>query len=578
VVLITACFLAATLNAIEIPPPAPKEKWVRATSPHFTIVSSAGEGETRQMASDLETLAATLQRLHPRFREVPLTRSRVLLFQRRGEAQPYFDLLIARGTRAPGAFVNGDSGGTMVLSAMRKPDRTPYHELVHNLMAGRVRPPLWLEEGWAEYYSYADLRGTKMRVGAPWRHVAWMRKRGILPMRQILDVGRGKPLESRFYAEAWGAVDWLLHTDRAAFDAFEADIESGVDVETALHKHYKVSMERWEQGLAGAGRNSPFVIDTPRVETAVTVERLPHAEVLFELGSFLGEFDATRDDAERHFRAALEADPRHARSLAGLGRILAKSHDLIRAISFFDHAVSISPDDPAVLLAYAEALIGDAIGPAAGSLPADDDAAIRFRKARDLAQHALDHGADEARARSDIAISWTIEPDQTQAIAALEAARLLAPRRRDLALNLYAIYLRSGQREKANALFAGEFEQSRDGQVIFAAKSVLLRELTTKANALVAEQKLVEAVPIVYEIATLTADETARQDIEKQAAQLEKTIELNRQIAEYNKAIEELKQGDRKAALQRIDALLVVATDKEVIQDAQDLRQELLRR
>jgi len=578
VVLITACFLAATLNAIEIPPPAPKEKWVRATSAHFTIVSSAGEGETRQMASDLETLAATLQRLHPRFREVPLTRSRVLLFQRRGEAQPYFDLLIARGTRAPGAFVNGDWGGTMVLSAMRKPDRTPYHELVHNLMAGRVRPPLWLEEGWAEYYSYADLRGTKMRVGAPWRHVAWMRKRGILPMREILDVGRGKALESRFYAEAWGAVDWLLRTNRAAFDAFEADIESGVDAETALRKHYNVSMERWEQGLAGAGRNSPFVVDTPRVETAVTVERLPHAEVLFELGSFLSEFDATRDDAERHFRAALEADPRHARSLAGIGRLLAKSRDLVRAISFFDHAVSISPDDPAVLLTYAEALLGDAIGPAAGSLPADDDAAIRFRMARDLAQHALEHGADEARARSDIAISWTVERDQAQAIAALEAARLLAPRRRDLALNLYAIYLRNGQRDKANALFVNEFEQSREGQVIFAAKSVLLRELTAQANALVAEQKLIEAVPIVYEIATLTPDEAARQLIEKQAAELEKTIELNRQIAEYNKAIEELKQGDRKAALQRIDALLVVATDKEVIQDAKDLRQELLRR
>jgi len=578
VVLITACFLAATLNAIEIPPPAPKEKWVRATSPHFTIVSSAGESETREMASDLETLAATLQRLHPRFREVPLTRSRVLLFQRRSEAQPYFDLLIARGTRAPGAFVNGDWGGTMVLSAMRKPDRTPYHELVHNLMAGRVRPPLWLEEGWAEYYSYADLRGTKMRVGAPWRHVAWMRKRGILPMREILDVGRGKALENRFYAEAWGAVDWLLRTDRAAFDAFEADIESGVDVETALRKHYNVSMERWEQGLAGAGRNSPFVVDTPRVETPVTVERLPHAEVLFELGSFLSEFDATRGDAERHFRAALEADPHHARSLAGLARILAKSRDLDGAIPFFEQAESISPDDPAVLLAYAEALLGEAIGPAAGSLPADDDAVFRFRKARELAQHALDHGADEARARSDIAISWTIEHDQTQAIAALEAARLLAPRRRDLALNLYAIYLRSGQRDKANALFVSEFLQSREGQVIFAAKSVLLRELTTKANALVADQRLVEAVPIVYEIATLTPDEAARHEIEKQAAQLEKTIELNRQIGEYNKAIEELKNGDRKAALQRIDALLVVATDKEVIQDAKELRQELLRR
>ena len=577
VVLITAFFLAATLNAIEIPPPAPNEKWVRAVSPHFTVVSSAGERETREMASDLETLAATLRQLHPRFREVPLGHSRVLLFERRSEAQPYFDLLIARGTRSPGAFVNGDSGGTMVLSAMRKPDRTPYHELVHNLMAGRVRPPLWLEEGWAEYYSYADLRGTKMRVGAPFRHVAWMRKRGIVPMQEMFAVARGGAIESRFYAQAWGAVDWLLRTDRAAFDAFEADLENGVDVEEALRKHYHASIDRWEQGLAGAGRNSPFVVDTPRVETPVTVERLPHAEVLYELGSFLSEFDATRADAERHFHAALEADPRHARSLAGLARLSAKSRDLDVATALFDQALALAPDDPAVLLAYAEALLGDAIGPSAGALPADESAVVRFRKARELARRALEHGADEARARGAIGVSWTIERDSTQAVELLETARRLAPRRRDLALNLYAVYLRSGQRAKADALFAEAFESSRDGQVVFAAKSVLIRELTAKANALVAEQKLVEALPIVHEIAAATPDEVMRRSIEEQAAQLAQTIETNRQIGEYNKAIEELKQGDRKAALRRIEALLVVATDKEVIQDAKELRAELLR-
>lgn len=572
-----ASFFFVAQVAVAIPPPAVKERWVRASSPHFTIVSSAGERETREMAIELETLAATLQRLHPRFREVPLGRSRVLLFERRSEAQPYFDLLIARGTRSPGAFVNADSGGTMVLSAMRKPDRTPFHELVHNLMAGRVRPPLWLEEGWAEYYSYADLRGGTMRVGAPFRHVAWMRKRGVVPMREILSVPRGASIESRFYAQAWGAVDWLLRTDRAAFDAFEADVENGVDAEQALRKHYNVSLERWEQGLAGAGRNSPFVVDTSRVDAQVTVEPLSHAEVLYELGWFLSDFDATRPDAERHFRDALEAEPRHARSLAGLGRLRAKARDLDGATSFFDQAIAIAPDDPAVLLAYAEVLLGDAIGPLAGAVAIDDQATARFRKARSLAQHALDRGADQARGLGDIGVSLTVERDPAPAVAALEAARLLAPRRRDLTLNLYAEYLRGGQRDKANALYEHEFEESHDGQVIFAAKSVLMRVLVAKANALVAEQKLAEALPIVREIAAATADETARGLIEKQATQLEETIEVNREIGEFNKAVDEYKRGDRKAALKRVDDLLAVATDKEVIQDAKELRAELQR-
>ena len=424
--------LAALVFAqVLIPLPAENEKWIRAAAPHFTIISSASERETRELAMSLETMAAALQRLHPRFREQPMERSRVLLFARRGEAQPYFDLLLTRGTRSRGAFVAGDEGGTMVLSSGRRLDRTPYHELVHNLMAGPTRPPLWLEEGLAEFYSRVEIRGTRRRTGRTFQGVNTSR---FEPIRQMFGVTREAFAGNRFYTQAWAAVDWLLRTNRAAFDPFEADVEKGVDIEVALRKHYNATLQEWERGMAGLSHSSPFVVDAPRIDVAIAIEPMAYADVLYELGSFLGEFESRRPDAERHFRAALESNPRHARALAGLGALTAKT----------------SP-------------------------------------------------------RAD------------------------------------------------------------------------MRELTDRANALISEQKLDEAVVVVRELAAATSDPAARRELEAQAAQLARTAETKRHILEYERAIEEAKNGDRKGALKRIEALLAVATDEEVLRDAEELRKELLR-
>jgi len=549
------------LNQTAIALPAEREKWVRVQSPHFTVISSAGENETRELVSNLETLAIVLQQLHPRFREAPLAHSRVLLFERRNEAQPYFDLLLSRGTRSPGAFVSGDEGGTMVLFGRRRPDRTPYHELVHNLLNGPTRPPLWLEEGLAEYYSNADFFPSKIALGLPYRPAYSGPMRGMRPMTELFAVPRDAEMtgDTGFYRQASGTIGWLLRTDRNAFDAFEHDVEHGVPVEAALRTHYHATPADLQQGLAGMYYDRKRIVPRPKVDVAITSQQLSRADILYELGSFLNEFETTHADAVRHFEAALQADPHHARAMAGLRH--------------FDDAIAAAPDDPEILLLYAESLLGRAIGPFAGTGEVTDVAS--YRKARDLAQHALEHGADEARARGDLGVSFMAEQDVTPAIAPLERAHQLAPRRRDFALHLYDAYVRTGR--NADALYA-ELAGSGDKQVIFAAKTILLRDLTARANALVDRQQLDEAAAIVRQLAANTADAAARRDLESQAAKLEKTAETNRHIVEYNKALEELKQGDRKAALKRIDALLAVASDEQVIADAKELRQELLRR
>src|SRR6266566_2579283 len=79
-----------------IPFPAVDEPWLLARSKHFTLISSANEKRTREIAEDLETLAAALAQLTPKFSTAQPAPTRVFLFSRHSEVQPYFDTLLNR--------------------------------------------------------------------------------------------------------------------------------------------------------------------------------------------------------------------------------------------------------------------------------------------------------------------------------------------------------------------------------------------------------------------------------------------------------------------------------------------------
>src|SRR5260370_6707422 len=143
-----------------IPFPAVEEKWILARSKHFVFVSSAGEKRIRDVAAGLETLAAALTQMSPRFSSTS-AETHVFLFSRHREAQPYFDLLLGReNAHVTGVFVSqNDRGSTLMETGFGfGPDRTPFHELIHYLIKnGGTRPPLSLLAGVAEYFRRAPI-------------------------------------------------------------------------------------------------------------------------------------------------------------------------------------------------------------------------------------------------------------------------------------------------------------------------------------------------------------------------------------------------------------------------------------
>jgi tetratricopeptide (TPR) repeat protein len=567
-----------------IPFPAEDATWIRVRSPRFDLISSATEARTRELVADVETLAAALMKLSDRFAP-SRKRATVFVFDRRKESQPYFDLLFAQpGARATGAYVRYEGGGTMIIDGARKGGalrgadpgiRTAMHELMHDLLRQtESAPPLWLEEGLAEYFSNARVDGSRVIAGEAIReHVALLQRRTPMPLEQFFAVKAESPegVSSAFYAQSWAAVNWLIGTDQKAFFGFLRDVERGTPVGDALRTHYDKTLQQMDQAIRA--RTPPtqrvtfsVATDPPHFEAPRVVDR---PTLLYELGRFLSHIAGAEAETQRHYREALRIDPKHARTLAAVGELEA--------------AVAAAPNDAEVHLLYAETLLTTATGPFAGIFEPVAGDREKFLKARQLTERALTLGvthldAGEGTAYGILGTTYLIENDLAPGIAALERARTLVPQRMDFALNLYAMYLRTGDRAKAAALYAAAFENARDKQTIFAARNALVVSETNRANTLASMGKLDEAAALIRELAANTPDPAGRREFEQHAAKLESTALVNRHIAQYNEAIALANRGREPQAIKVLDELLKVATDASVIDDAKKLRADLKKR
>ena len=569
-----------------IPFPDTRDQWLRVQTRRFDIISSSGEKRTRVVAANLETLAAALAALHPRFQPASINRTRIILFGRRRDSQPYFDLLLNRqNAAATGVFVSQKDGGSMIIddSGIRT-SRTPFHELIHYLLATgtETRPPLWLEEGLAEYFSDAQIgRGSIVAGRAIPEHVALLRHRGKLALDDVFAVRYESETTAvpLFYATSWAAVDWLFDTNRKAFYAFLHDTEEGVDVATALKNRYGKSVDDLQRAIAAyaslperpwAGTRLPV----PLTDTSLAVTSLSRADVLYELGWYLAGIEDASVEAERHLREAIAVDPMHARAIAAIGAMRANEKNFDDATPWFERALAAGPKDGTVRLMYAEALLQNEIGVFAETEELKDDVLPRFRKARALAEEALRLGADPGRANGAIGTSYIVESDFAPGIEALEKACVLLPSRGDYLLHLFALLRRAGQKERAAAVFA-RLESMHSSQLNFAARNIVVRQELDRANELTHMQKLEEAAAVIRALAADTPDASARADLERQANEITAVAETNRHITLYNKAIIEANAGKRKEALKTLASLLQVAKDPSVIADAKKLQHRL---
>ena len=136
--------------------------WVEVRSPHFSVVTDAGEREGRRLADQFERMRWVFQTLFPKANVDPIAPIVVIAVKNQKGMQALEpEAYLAKGQLTiAGLFLRAPDKNYILARTDvegEHPYSTVYHEYTH-LELGTEGMPLWLNEGLAEFFQNTDFR------------------------------------------------------------------------------------------------------------------------------------------------------------------------------------------------------------------------------------------------------------------------------------------------------------------------------------------------------------------------------------------------------------------------------------
>ena len=213
--------------------------WVEARSPHFTLATDLPADRARAALESFErvfTLFAT--RLFPS-RDPPDTQVEVVMFATPREYETFRPRPYGSGYFSDGNDIVSRPTIVLVSGGFDEATRLPFqHELAHRFIHHFLPdPPVWLNEGLADYYSTASVYRSELYLGLPPRVPG---SEPLPTLHALLAMGRAAFYDPKralgSYLGAWALVHFLRNStpDRARrFDRYFAALDAGARHERA---------------------------------------------------------------------------------------------------------------------------------------------------------------------------------------------------------------------------------------------------------------------------------------------------------------------------------------------------------
>jgi hypothetical protein len=393
---------------VDLPVAHAAAKWSYASSPHFEVFTSGNEQHARDAIADFESVHAFFEKALD-LPSASAPRTRLVVFSSPKEFDPYKPNAVAH------AFYLNAPGGDYIVMQSLDADAFPVvvHEYAH-LMIRRTGAdyPLWLNEGFAEFYSTMAPEGRKMRLGlAPLQRVQLLATTvRLIPLERLLAIDDRAPEYNDpvqaplFYAECWAMTHMLISHEsyRARSAAFFSEVSHGTPATAALSAVYGRPMAAINEDLGNYARRGTYassLADSPDSahNLRITAGPVDDMDVAITLAAIIG-WQHDREEQGRVALAALDARGSGSLRLAearGLLEMYMKNEDA--ATPYLAKAVSLGSVNATVLRAYAgligtsdperqEALLGKAVS------ISPDDIDVRIDLARVLVDR--DRGAE----------------------------------------------------------------------------------------------------------------------------------------------------------------------------------------
>jgi hypothetical protein len=332
-----AAWLAVGLDAAD--------QWIEVKSPHFTVVSNAGERATRKLAWQLEQVRSVTAALWS-WARLDLNKPLSVIVVKdensmRALAPQYWEE--RRSVRPASVWVSGPDQHYVALradvevddSGTVNPYVTAYFSYVGLVLGQSIdrELPLWFDRGFTGVLSNTIVRDDHVLLGAP---IPWelriLRERPLLPLPKLLAVTRQSPdaveadRREVYDAETWAFVHFLMFGEQGRhaekLNAYAKLVSGGKDASAAFAETLG-PVEALEGRFRIYIQGSIFSYRRINIDVSVERERfpvrkLPPAEAASARASFHAAMNRPLE-ARAAIAEARKADPNAAGSYAAEG-------------------------------------------------------------------------------------------------------------------------------------------------------------------------------------------------------------------------------------------------------------------
>ncbi len=220
-----------------------RENWFEVTSPHFVVVSNAGEKAARRTALQFEQIRAVFREVLPDDARRSSPTITVLALKNEASLRwlipQYWKGYHARPAGIFSHRLNQFYIALDLSAPGTNPYTTIYHEYFHALTTPYLRDlPTWLAEGLADFYANTEIGRSEASVGLPdQKLIDELRQEQPVSFDTLLRVDHSSPYYNDgrktmlFHAESWALTDYLIVADhgahRRALTNYIAEIRRG---------------------------------------------------------------------------------------------------------------------------------------------------------------------------------------------------------------------------------------------------------------------------------------------------------------------------------------------------------------
>jgi len=343
------------------------ESWVEVRSPHFTVLSNAGEREGRLTAQQFEEIRAMFEQRFPKLR-VDWGKPTVIFALKSEDSLKLF--LPGYGKDPNAMRLSGlyrlayDKNYALVRTDVRGTGPFPYHALYHEYTHAHFRLnyrglPLWLNEGIAEVYGNTKIEGKDVKIGGvDEAQLRLLQQNALIPIPTLLSIDNSSPLYNTrdhsgiFYTESWAIVHYFMFSpdvpDKDVLNKYLTNLHDSDDPIEAANRSFGDLNLLSDKLQAYAHQTTLGYLKVPLAlkisEKDFAVRTLPLAEGLLAQAGYLLRGNHLPEGLEvLHQVAAIDPNARGYHTELGYYQL--QNGEYQKALKEFDIALAADPKD-----------------------------------------------------------------------------------------------------------------------------------------------------------------------------------------------------------------------------------------